>query len=299
MNIDISVIIPTINIKNTLNIAINSVLSQKINNYEIIIVNDSLSHINFESRKIKCINLNKNYGRAKARNIGLQNANGKFICFLDDDDIFYDNHLEVLYNFLTQNNNYFAAYTSSHIVLNNSIKDFLSKKYDYDSLLVKGYIPILSVMFRKLNNIFFDENLYHNEDWDFWIRLFENKNIFYINQITNRFYHNKTEKDYKEFEKTRFQIYLKYKSKNNFIPVEIERIKILKNTEFYNSYLEELALYMYKNNLKNDLINLFLSSLKFNFKDNLKIAKIIIDSIKDLGDLKTYNILKEKFLCKQ
>jgi len=55
---------------------------------------------------------------------------------------------------------------------------------------------------------------------------------------------------------------------------------------------------MYSNNLKSELINLFISNLKFNIKDNIKVGKIIIESIRDLGDMNTYNILKEKFLCK-
>lgn len=297
MNYDISIIIPTLNREEKLNIAINSIFKQNINIYEIIIVNDGGKSLNFESEKIKCINLKENQGRAKARNIGLQNASGKFICFLDDDDIFYPNHLETLYSFLKENNNYFGAYTASHIYINNEYQDFLSKKYDYDSLLVKGYIPILSAMFKNTKDIYFDENLYHNEDWDFWIRLLYNKDFFYINKITNRFYHNKTDKDYRDFDITRFEIFKKYKSEKNFILVEIERIKILKNTDFYNNYLEHLSQYMYNNNLKSELIDLFLSNLKFNFTDNKKVSKIIIESIKDLGDINTYNILKEKFLC--
>lgn len=298
MSNEISIIIPTINREKKLNIAINSIFNQNINDYEIIIVNDGGSYLDFKSEKIKCINLPKKQGRARARNIGLKNASGKFICFLDDDDILYPNHFETLYNFLKENTSYFGAYTSSHICINNNVQEFLSKKYDYDSLLVKGYIPILSVMYRNIEEIYFDETLEYNEDWDFWIRLLNDKNFFYIDKITNLFYHNKTNDDYKKFYITRFEIYKKYKSRNNFILVEIERANILKNTEFYNDYLEHLSEYMYSNNLKSELINLFISNLKFNIKDNIKVGKIIIESIRDLGDINTYNILKEKFLCK-
>jgi len=62
---------------------------------------------------------------------------------------------------------------------------------------VKGYIPILSVMYRNIEEIYFDETLEYNEDWDFWIRLLNDKNFFYIDKITNLFYHNKTNDDYK------------------------------------------------------------------------------------------------------
>jgi len=108
MSNEISIIIPTINREKKLNIAINSIFNQNINDYEIIIVNDGGSYLDFKSEKIKCINLPKKQGRARARNIGLKNASGKFICFLDDDDILYPNHFETLYNFLKENTSYFV-----------------------------------------------------------------------------------------------------------------------------------------------------------------------------------------------
>lgn len=95
----VTVIIPTYNRVKLLPRAINSVLNQTYSNIEIIIVDDNkaLSEEKMETKKlvdkykknisnIKYIDLEDNIGGALARNRGIENSNGEFICFLDDDD---------------------------------------------------------------------------------------------------------------------------------------------------------------------------------------------------------------------
>ncbi len=98
----VTIITPSYNCSQFILETINSVLSQSYNKWEMIIVDDCSTdnsvnvierHINNDSR-FKLIKLNRNMGSAQARNVALKYATGRFIAFLDSDDIWYFNKLE-------------------------------------------------------------------------------------------------------------------------------------------------------------------------------------------------------------
>lgn len=101
----LSIIIPVYNVKKYLSICINSVLSQTYQNLEIILVDDGSSDGSEKicddyaekDKRIRVIH-QKNAGVAKARNAGLDVANGVFIGFVDADDYIESNMYETLYN---------------------------------------------------------------------------------------------------------------------------------------------------------------------------------------------------------
>ena len=105
-NPKISVIMPVFNVKYHLTVAIDSILRQTLNDFELICVDDgsedgSLETINEYAEKddrIKFISNDKNYGQSYARNRGLETAKGKYICFVDGDDWIQDFMLEKLYD---------------------------------------------------------------------------------------------------------------------------------------------------------------------------------------------------------
>ena len=94
-----SVIIPVFNKAATVGEAVESVLSQTVDDFEIIVVNDgstdNLIEILSYYKNIKVIN-QKNGGVSAARNAGIKCAQGDYICFLDADDLWHPNHLETL-----------------------------------------------------------------------------------------------------------------------------------------------------------------------------------------------------------
>lgn len=97
----ISVIIPTYNREKTINRAIESVLSQTFKKYEIIVIDDgSIDNtkeiISPYIEKIKYHNQN-NAGPSKARNYGIDVAKGEWIAFLDSDDFWFPDKLEIQY----------------------------------------------------------------------------------------------------------------------------------------------------------------------------------------------------------
>lgn len=104
----ISVVIPTYKRNDLLERAINSVLKQTFQNFEIIIVDDNgINNVFRESneklrrkfvanKNVHFVFPNKNVGGSLARNVGIEHAKGKYVAFLDDDDFFYPTRLEIM-----------------------------------------------------------------------------------------------------------------------------------------------------------------------------------------------------------
>lgn len=102
-NIDLSIIVPAYNSSDYIKECITSVLEQKTNySYELIVINDgskddTLEKINLfkEDKHLKIIN-QENKGFSGARNRGIDEAKGKYIMFLDSDDLLCENSIEKL-----------------------------------------------------------------------------------------------------------------------------------------------------------------------------------------------------------
>lgn len=99
----VSVIIPTYNRYDVLFRAINSVINQDHKNIEIIVVDDNYNNLELRNKikqkiandfpSVKLIALEKHLGGALARNVGVENASGEFLAFLDDDDEYVINKI--------------------------------------------------------------------------------------------------------------------------------------------------------------------------------------------------------------
>ncbi|WP_165040334.1 glycosyltransferase family 2 protein [Dysgonomonas sp. ZJ709] len=101
----ISVIIPVYNVETLLSECVNSVLSQSLRDFELILVNDGStdrsgdicdSYLLIDSR-IRVFH-KVNGGVSSARNLGLDNSRGEYICFIDSDDWVFPDYLLELYN---------------------------------------------------------------------------------------------------------------------------------------------------------------------------------------------------------
>lgn len=111
MNELITVVLPIYNVEKYLECCIKSVLKQTYKNIEIILVDDgSLDNCaqicdEYEKKddRVKVIH-KKNGGLSDARNEGIRNAKGKYICFIDSDDFIKENYIEVLYNLIKKYN---------------------------------------------------------------------------------------------------------------------------------------------------------------------------------------------------
>ena len=102
-----SIIIPTYNRAHLISTAIQSVLAQSVKDWELIIIDDGSTDntkevvFSFQDPRIM-YGYQENKGRSLARNAGLHNARGIWICFLDSDDWYLEDHLEAFENGMKQ-----------------------------------------------------------------------------------------------------------------------------------------------------------------------------------------------------
>lgn len=104
---DISVIIPFYNREEYIDEAVQSVLGQTLKALEIILVNDgsqesSRRYLDRYSNVCRIIDLPSNVGAAGSRNAGVCHAHGRFVAFLDDDDLWLPHKLEVQRAYMEQ-----------------------------------------------------------------------------------------------------------------------------------------------------------------------------------------------------
>lgn len=201
MNPLVSVIVPTCNRPAMLRECLRSIAQQTYGNIEIVVVNDGGESVremvsSMElGREVQFIDHKVRKGPSAARNNGIKAAKGKYIAYLDDDDVYYPDHILELVNFL-ENNRSFVVYSDAMKVLQyKSDGECLTKEsehidsidFDAEKLLVSNYIPVICVSHRKdcVENVgYFDENLFTHEDWDFFIRLSSLYSFAHVRKIT-------------------------------------------------------------------------------------------------------------------
>lgn len=153
----VSVIIPTFNVADYIGETIQSVLDQTYKNFEIIIIDDCSTDntcdiVNTYAEKdsrVKCIRQNENMGAAVARNRGIEEANGRFIAFLDSDDLWDKEKLNIQINDMLTNNIAFSFSSYDFIdednnVIKGAIK--IKRKFTYKDLLTKTMISTPTVV---------------------------------------------------------------------------------------------------------------------------------------------------------
>ena len=184
----VSIIIPTYKRVKKLKRAIDSVLNQTFTNWEIIIIDncsdDGTEELIFKynNPKIRILFIKNNGNIAKSRNMGIKKSKGRFLAFLDSDDFWASNKLEVCVNELNKKTKivYHDMYTQKSINQIMFKKSGMCRKLEkpiYKDLILNGpAFPTSSVVIEK--NIFkkigfFDEkkSLITWEDYDAWIRL--------------------------------------------------------------------------------------------------------------------------------
>lgn len=205
MNIIVSVIIPTHNRSKLLLRAVKSVLAQSYSSFEIIIVDDAsdddtaqVIQDNFlpliKSEKIRYFRNEKVKERSISRNLGMEKASGKYICLLDDDDIFLPNHLQILISYLDKHHDINCVFSNFLILFENGRRsDGVNSRawyrnFSHTELCLLGILSATcSAVFRKdvlekING--FNESITIGENRDFFSRLALRYEVAFINSMT-------------------------------------------------------------------------------------------------------------------
>jgi glycosyltransferase involved in cell wall biosynthesis len=197
----VSVIVPTFNRPDMLRACLGSILHQTYPAIEILVVNDGgidisavVESLNRNGNMIHLVH-DRNRGLAAARNSGIGTAKGRYIAYLDDDDLYYPEHIATLVETL-ETCDLRVAYTDAfravqkregerYVVARKDVPH--SDDFNPDRLLVHNYIPVLCVMHDRScleDSGRFDESLPVLEDWDLWIRMSRKYPFRHVRKIT-------------------------------------------------------------------------------------------------------------------
>jgi LmbE family N-acetylglucosaminyl deacetylase/glycosyltransferase involved in cell wall biosynthesis len=162
---------------------------------EIIIVNDGGARP--ELAGVKIINHEKSRGRSEAMNSGVRAAKTAFIAFLDDDDLYYPEHLATLAASARSAPQHVAWYTdaisafarlgASGTLETHARMRIFAQDFDRQLLLVDNYIPLPTLLMKRelfLELGGFDPAFDLFEDWDFLIRLAQRGTFAHVPRVT-------------------------------------------------------------------------------------------------------------------
>lgn len=194
----VSIIIPTYKRANMLPRTINSLLNQTYKNIEIIVVDDNEPDSQYrkdtektmkyyaENSIIHYIKHDKNKNGAAARNTGMKVSKGEYLCFLDDDDIFYEDKILKQVKFLEENLKYDAVYCARKVG-NKEEHQNKEGNLTYELLSGTSLIITLTIMIRRKAAFAsggWDETFKRNQEAAFLLRFFSKGYLIgYIDEV--------------------------------------------------------------------------------------------------------------------
>lgn len=178
----VSVIMPMYNAQAYISAAIESVLSQTFTDWEMLIVDDCsrdnsstiVERYASQDRRITLLRLQTNQGVAAARNKAIMLARGKYIAFLDSDDLWLPTKLEKQINFMSTNNVSFShtAYKKINASGKHLVDVIPPQQIEYKQLLKTNYIGCLTAIYDQdmLGKVLMPTNT-KREDFATWLTL--------------------------------------------------------------------------------------------------------------------------------
>ena len=306
----ISVIIISNNNINDLKRCINNVIMQSFKNIEIIIIDKYLNkeistYINNLKIdiNIKYIDIDNNiFKDSYLKNVGIDNSNGDYICFINNLSEFSLDKFETMINIFNKNKKVDIILSNINLYINydngNIVKKYESNltqdNYKKEILLNPIYFNFANPIVKRkilINNNYFDQNLETLDDYEILIKLLFKYNVYIIEDILTEidldknYFNNINISDYKtEYE------YITYQYKSLFEKIENKKLKEYN----YLNIIENISLikrnkYNFKNSLKKKL------KIKFNIYDLLLLLVSFLNmkrlsKIKLIFDVKRFKL---------
>lgn len=186
--VPVSVVIPTHNSAATIERAIRSVLVQTASPSEIVIVDDSstdnttaiISRLSqLTEIPVRVHRLSTNRGPSVARNIGWDVSSGDYVAFLDSDDSWHPQKLEIQTRWMLEHPDFeISGHLTGPPSQDSTFHTIDSREFSLHQFLWRNRISTPTVMVRRTATERFDVNRWHAEDYDLWIRL-----LCRVNQI--------------------------------------------------------------------------------------------------------------------
>jgi hypothetical protein len=194
----ISIIIRSCNRPKLLEKALQSIVEQSYQSFEVVIVNEGLNSLHplIDQFKLSLPNivLIEEYtelprGRSAAAQLGLNSSHGEYLSFLDDDDWLLPMHFQILLDSI-ENSPALAVYSSIDCVREgdeSTVTYTYRSPYDPNKLYIKNYIPIHAVLFDRVlldKGVAFSPEFKIYEDWDFWLQISQYTAFKHIDVVT-------------------------------------------------------------------------------------------------------------------
>ncbi len=194
----VSVIIPTYNRADLVLRAVESVCKQSYSNLEIIVVDDNskddtqavIHEMAKKDDRIIYLHNSNNMDGGGSRNVGIENANGDIVAFLDSDDVWYKNRISNQIE-LFQDSDVVATYCNYNmvefetgkVIVNNS----RAGKHQVNDIYFGNYLGTTSCLMARKDILLqigmFDARLNSCQDWDLYIRLIQSGKIVWEKEI--------------------------------------------------------------------------------------------------------------------
>jgi glycosyltransferase involved in cell wall biosynthesis len=276
-----SIVLPTYNREIFISNTINSILNQTFADFEILIVDNQSTDrtkeivLNYEDPRIIFIQNDKNYERCYSRNVGIARSSGKYILFLDSDDLVEENHLLNWKDSLEESSfreGFFIC--NKKILIENKLiveKDYLNfntKKELLISLFQKPILPGQVCISKKIVNEYqFNKDYLIFEDTALWLQISNDITPIFFN--FNSFIYRLHESNSVNWKFTNYGIQ-KIKSLKAFSSQNPNIIRLLsKNVvskEFTITFFNICKYHIYNKNIKKALYFCFLSLIyKFSY----------------------------------
>lgn len=202
----VSVLLPTYNRRRYLPAALTSIVRQTYSNLEIFVVNDGGENVadivrSFDEPRLTFIDRRQNRGKPYSLNEALSRARGKYVAYLDDDDVFYPHHIESLVDVLEGPTDCEVAYSDLYRaycrILPDGTRQVLSKQVevcrDFDRFMMLYFNHVLHVSLLHRRDLLdrtgpYDESLNILIDWDMTRRLAFFSDFHHLSTITGEFY---------------------------------------------------------------------------------------------------------------
>lgn len=194
-----SIVIPTYNRALQLITGLKSILDQNFANYEVIVVDDGskdetkarISEIILQNPSVKYF-YKDNEERSIARNYGIMKASGKYIGFLDSDDVVYPNHLSVAFALLERNHFPEVGHLGYKFINDTGEEILVRNKFDgsfKETLIHENILHGNAIFIRRdiASTIHFipSRHAILSEDWYLWLRLASRYTFHFDNTVTS------------------------------------------------------------------------------------------------------------------
>ncbi|MFI3252356.1 MAG: glycosyltransferase family 2 protein [bacterium] len=189
----VSIIMPVYNCEDYILETINSILNQSYTNWELIIINDHstdnteqiIKQINND--KIQYYKLEQNSGTAIARNKAISLSKGKFIAFLDADDLWLEDKLMKQISFMIKNDYHFTSTLYQRMDENGEKLNWISKHFkvrDYNLLLKRCPGNSTVIYNQEVLGKTYIENIKKRNDYVMWLKIIKkSRNIYELNEV--------------------------------------------------------------------------------------------------------------------